>query len=235
MTSDLEVRTTAGLVRGVAVGDDLRAWRGIPYAASTAGEGRFRAPRPPEQWTYNLWPRNSAVIGNNAAVPDLAPDDGNSPVQTIAPARVENVAVNDGSEQRSMVNSVTVTFDGEVTLDPGAFEVTRQDGSQVALSVAASVVNGKTVAVLTFTGSDVVAGSLADGRYTLTVRGDLVHDRWGRQLDGDGDGSAGGNLSDSFFRLFGDSDGDGDVDQLDRNRFRADVDAWATQDILPDV
>ena len=50
MTSDLEVRTTAGLVRGVAVGDDLRAWRGIPYAASTAGEGRFRAPRPPEPW-----------------------------------------------------------------------------------------------------------------------------------------------------------------------------------------
>ena len=38
---------------------------------------------PPEQWTYNLWPRNSAVIGNNAAVPDLAPDDGNSPVRTV--------------------------------------------------------------------------------------------------------------------------------------------------------
>lgn len=41
------------------------------------------ATRPPCAWTYNLWPRNSAVIGNNAAVPDLAPDDGNSPVQTV--------------------------------------------------------------------------------------------------------------------------------------------------------
>jgi para-nitrobenzyl esterase len=50
VTSDLEVRTTAGLVRGVVVRDDLRVWRGIPYAASTAGEGRFRAPRPPEPW-----------------------------------------------------------------------------------------------------------------------------------------------------------------------------------------
>src|SRR3954453_20061114 len=50
MTSDLEVRTTAGVVRGVAVGDDLRAWRGIPYAASTAGGGRFREPRPPRPW-----------------------------------------------------------------------------------------------------------------------------------------------------------------------------------------
>ena len=38
---------------------------------------------PPEQWTYNLWPRNSAVIGNNTAVPDLAPDDGNSPVRMV--------------------------------------------------------------------------------------------------------------------------------------------------------
>jgi hypothetical protein len=179
------------------------------------------ATRPPEQWTYNLWPRNSAVIGNNAAVPDLAPDDDNSPVQTITPAQVESVAVNDGSEQRSMVNSLTVTFGGEVTLDPGAFEVTRQDGSPVELSVAASVVGGRTVAVLTFTGSDLVGGSLADGRYTLTVRADRVHDRWGRLLDGDGDGSAGGDRADVFSRLFGDADGDGDVDRQDRDRFRA--------------
>jgi hypothetical protein len=44
------------------------------------------ATRPPEEWTYNLWPRNSAVIGNNAAVSDLAPDDGNSPVRVVPPA-----------------------------------------------------------------------------------------------------------------------------------------------------
>jgi len=43
------------------------------------------ATRPPEEWTYNLWPRNSAVIGNNAAVPDLAPDDGNSPMRSVPP------------------------------------------------------------------------------------------------------------------------------------------------------
>lgn len=46
-----EVWTTAGVVRGVAEGDDLLRWRGIPYAASTAGEGRFRAPRPLQPWT----------------------------------------------------------------------------------------------------------------------------------------------------------------------------------------
>jgi hypothetical protein len=74
------------------------------------------ATRPPQEWTYNLWPRNG--IGLNVQVSDLAPDDGNSPFQVVAPARVAGVAVNDGSAQRSMVNSLTVTFDGPVTLDP---------------------------------------------------------------------------------------------------------------------
>ena len=40
-------------------------------------------------------------------------------------------------------------------------------------------------------------------------------------MDGDGDGSAGGNRVDGFHRLFGDSDGDGDVDWLDRELFRS--------------
>jgi hypothetical protein len=173
------------------------------------------ATRPPEQWTYNLWPRNSAVIGNNAAVPDLAPDDGNAPVRVIAPARVAGVAVNNGSAQRSMVNSLTVTFGGTVSLAPGAFELSRQDGSLVDLNVTTSVADGQTVAVLTFTGPDIVGGSLADGSYTLTIRGELVHDRFGRELDGDGDGVAGGDRDDGFVRLFGDSDGDGDTDHAD--------------------
>jgi hypothetical protein len=177
------------------------------------------ATRPPQEWTYNLWPRNG--VGRNVQVSDLAPDDGNSPVQTIAPARVASVVLNDGSAQRSMVNSVTVTFDGPVTLDTGAFTLNRVDGGPVELNVAASVVNGQTVAVLTFAGTDVIGGSLTDGSYTLTVQADQVHDRWGRELDGDGNGAAGGDRVDSFFRLFGDSDGDGDVDRLDRDRFRS--------------
>src|SRR5688572_12438656 len=104
-----------------------------------------------------------------------------------------------------MVNSLTVSLDAAVTLDPGAFELTRQDGSPVELTVAASVLNGRTVAVLTFVGPDVVAGSLADGSYTLIVHADRVHDRWRRELDGDADGSAGGDRADGFARLFGDS------------------------------
>ena len=120
-----------------------------------------------------------------------------------------------------MVNSLTITFDRVVTFDAGAFGLLGQGGTEVGLNVVASVVGGRTVAVLTFTGSDIIGGSLADGSYTLTVRGDLIRDEVGRELDGDRDGNGGGDRVDAFFRLFGDSDGDGDVDWLDRDLFRS--------------
>lgn len=43
--------TTAGMVRGLYdEATRTRSWRGIPYGASTAGQGRFRAPKPAEPW-----------------------------------------------------------------------------------------------------------------------------------------------------------------------------------------
>ena len=42
------------------------------------------ATKPPEQWTYNLWPRNGLIPGQNVHVSDLAPDDGNSPVRVLS-------------------------------------------------------------------------------------------------------------------------------------------------------
>jgi hypothetical protein len=140
---------------------------------------------------------------------------------TNAPPAVEGVQINDGSAQRSKVNSLTVTFNRVVTIEAGAFELRRDGAGLVDLQVTTSVVAGKTVAVLTFVGPDIVGGSLADGQFTLTIHSDHVHDRWGRELDGDGDGTSGGNRVDSFFRLFGDSDGDRDVDWQDRDLFRS--------------
>jgi hypothetical protein len=141
--------------------------------------------------------------------------EGNDDALAGAPQQVESVVLNDGSAQRSMVNRVTVTFGGAVVLDPGAIELRGQDGSLVDAKFDISMVSGKTVAVLTFAGPEFVGGSLADGSYTLTVLADHVHDRWGRELDGDGDGSAGGDRLDAFFRMFGDTDGDHDVDHAD--------------------
>jgi hypothetical protein len=143
------------------------------------------------------------------------------PGGAAALAKIASVVVNDGSVQRSMVNGLTVTFDRVVTFDPGAFWLQGQVGSLVGLNVTTSVVNGRTVAVLTFSGAGILGGSLADGDYTLTVRGDLIRDEFGRELDGDRDGIGGGDRVDAFFRLFGDSDGDCDVDWLDRDLFRS--------------
>ncbi len=137
------------------------------------------------------------------------------------PPTIESVVLNDGSAQRSMVNSLTITFDRVVTFDLDAFGLERNGGSEVSLNVATSVVGGRTVAVLTFSGSDIIGGSLADGNYTLTIRGDHIRDLVGRELDGDRDGNGGGERVDAFFRLFGDSDGDRDVDWLDRDLFRS--------------
>lgn len=74
----MEIKTTAGVVRGVVEGD-LVAWRGIPYAATTAGDGRLRAPRPPEPWTgvrdasrFGPVPpqaRNNAMLGAGRRTP----------------------------------------------------------------------------------------------------------------------------------------------------------------------
>jgi para-nitrobenzyl esterase len=93
VSSDLEVRTVAGVVRGVAVGDDLRAWRGIPYAASTAGEGRFRAPRPPEPWTGvrdavgfgPIAPQPVSRIAGLGATRSTRVDEGCLSVNVVAP------------------------------------------------------------------------------------------------------------------------------------------------------
>jgi pimeloyl-ACP methyl ester carboxylesterase len=135
------------------------------------------------------------------------------------PTKVASVVVNDGSVQRSMVNSLTVTFSTVVHLDPGAFALAREGGGVFDVHVSEAVVDGHSVDTLTFVGAGIIGGSLGDGHYTLTIHGGLVHDGFGQALDGAGTGVAGSDRVDTFFRLFGDADGDGHVDLGDLLRF----------------
>jgi para-nitrobenzyl esterase len=50
MASAVEVTVSGGMLRGTEV-DGVRVFRGVPYAASTAGDGRFAAPAPVEPWS----------------------------------------------------------------------------------------------------------------------------------------------------------------------------------------
>jgi hypothetical protein len=149
-------------------------------------------------------------------------------VQVAAPAAASSIVINDGGAQRSMVTRVTVAFSRWMTIDPGAFEIVKTGAGGGTVTVAAALCDegAQTVVTLTFTGTFVEYGSLKDGSYQLTVRGDKVHDRAsGVDWDGDGDQQPGGNrlfgaaAADKFFRKFGDADGSGLLEAADYYSF----------------
>jgi hypothetical protein len=147
-------------------------------------------------------------------------DPGGSAFVPPLPPQIDSVVINDGHPQRSKINRLTVTFDGPVTIDPGAFELRRHGTKKpIETKFTLSQTGGRTVALLTFKGAWVQYGTLKEGNYTLTVRAAKIRNATGDLLDGDGDGIAGGNYVDEFFRRFGDSDGDGDVDTADKRVF----------------
>lgn len=143
-----------------------------------------------------------------------------------SPPAVPTVIVNDGSAQRSRVDLLTVNFDAQVTFSGSvadAFTLTRTGGGAVNFSANATVVGGKTVVTMTnFTGSEAQFGSLKDGRFTLTAHSSQISVN-GSPMDGDGDGSAGGNLvfgeAQGLFRFFGDINGDRRVNIADYGLF----------------
>jgi hypothetical protein len=178
----------------------------------------------------------------------------------VLPPHVQSIQVNDGSAQRSEVRSIQVTFSDPVSFAGGdanaaaAFQLTHvQDSNNVIVGAAVSTdALGRTVVTLTFSGpeTDPMSAlnplnqnpaplpSLADGRYQLTVLSANVTGANGLALDGDDNGTAGGNYASPaeasysptglhLYRLFGDATGDGTVDLNDltalRNAFNSNL------------
>ncbi len=163
----------------------------------------------------SFWAVNEFAFGATPPSPGDSKDGNwgtaiaNFTVDATNQVEVQSVVVNDGAVQRSMVASLAVSFSEVVTLAAGAFELRDAAGNLLpaTITVTTQVVGGRTVATLTFGGAGVVGGSLADGRYTLTVRADHV--------TGPG-GPMAADYAFAFYRLFGDGTGDGvvDVDDL---------------------
>lgn len=134
------------------------------------------------------------------------------------PPQVSAIAINGGAAQRSSVTSLAVNFDRIVTLptpNVNAFSLVGPSGN-VPFTVGISTTTGVTVATLTF--PSLAAGSLSDGNYTFKVLGNQIS-AGGVALDGDGDAVPGGDTTRTFFRFFGDADGNRSVNIADYGLF----------------
>lgn len=147
----------------------------------------------------------------------------------VAPPTVSAIMINGGAVQRSMVTNIKVSFSEAVSFPSGianAFVVERTGkGSTGAVSFDA-MQSGSDVTI-TFKAGGAVgidpANSLQDGQYKLTVIATQVMGVGGT-LDGDGDMVSEGSPIDdktaAFHRLFGDGNGDGNVNSDDFALFR---------------
>lgn len=138
------------------------------------------------------------------------------------PPTVQGVNIGDGTSQRSQIDKLQVVFTKIVTFagaPSAAFQLVGPNGAvtvNVDLSLTTPI---QTVAKLTFSGANTEFGSVRDGNYTLTILGSQIT-TGGVNLDGDGNGSAGGNNTTTFHRLFGDANGDKSIAADDFIAFR---------------
>jgi hypothetical protein len=165
--------------------------------------------------------------------PDINGEDGlwgtryASFVLPAGPA-VNHFQINDGSAQRSRVTSVKIQFDKAVTLVAGAFTLallntggsglnnnSAPTNASAALGTPTSSDGGLTwvIPILASTSFSDATGSLRDGIFTLTVHSSAVTDSASHTL-------AGGDPTFTFFRLYGDIDGDATVGNIDFGRFK---------------
>jgi hypothetical protein len=152
----------------------------------------------------------------NQLIPDL-----------VAPGpHLVSTVIGNGTAQRSAFNSVTVTFDAAVNLNPGAITlsqlVTDSTGailSSIDVTAGITVTNplgdSKTwvVQVLAQGTLDNGYGDFTDGVYQLTIHAASV-------TNGSGVTLSGGNRVQSFLKLYGDINGDGVVGTIDFGSFR---------------
>jgi hypothetical protein len=178
---------------------------------------------------------NSALgfvtYGSPAAggVPHVVTDtSGKLAILYYASAPADGGHFDDSGIQRSVIRFVQVTFDSFVFLDPNhnrgldLVKVNGPYGAAAGTLVGANVVRatfdqatGRYTVVYAFSGPGTEFGSLEDGNYDLQFFNNFV------QGGGPGGPALATAVNDTFFRLFGDSNGDRQVDDTDRAAFQA--------------
>lgn len=182
---------------------------------------------------------NYNVAGaDNSATATILNDDSESPTPFVESiiyynddAAAEQAGLSqDDTGQRSIIRNIEVTFSGPVTVQLGAvtddsFVVESTDGAtkgqKAGLEVVSSdLVDGKQVVVLKFTGTDLIESISRRRGDAMLIDGDYEFRINGAELNIDANGPERGVVAvDEFYRLFGDTDGDRDVDSDDHALF----------------
>jgi len=133
-------------------------------------------------------------------------------------------ALNDGNSQRSTLARIEVGFDADVgeSLSVDDLVLTHADGTVVDLAGASFSYDAGTRAA-TWDLIGLPAERLPDGFYRAGLLSAGISDGAGRKLDGNRDGTGGDDYEFGLFRMSGDTNGDGSVNDLDR---RAVLDNW---------
>lgn len=152
------------------------------------------------------------------------PFDEDGTLELIGNVAFDPIQISDGSEQRSSVDSISIRFDGEVSIEPNAFSVQQRSTvnaetfEPVNISVTELLDGGDTVATIQFQSHVREGGDiLVDGNYELQVAGHLVS-KEGIPLGTDF--VFGDKEEDGLFSLYGDTDGDRDIDVFNLLAFR---------------
>ncbi len=175
----------------------------------------------------------TGTSGNTFTYADASASGSSSDIGTATPAETTSGLL--AGAQGSMVDSVVYTFSEPVNLDAAAFSIaltpsvtvngtSHSSGYGTAPGVlSAGSPDGGTTWVVTF-GDDsygdggVIANSIADGMYTITLSGaSVVSQSTGLPMAS--------NQTDQFYRLFGDVAGTMHVTNVDSNAFNR---AWGS-------
>ena len=147
------------------------------------------------------------------------------PLEVVAPVTpaVTRFVVDDGSQQRSMVREFTAIFNQPVDLEITQVTLLRLGGGPDHVVTAANPSGDGVTWQLRFFGPGTIGSSLPDGQYELRIPAGAAVGALGTRMATD--------FVQRFHRLFGDSDGDRDVDEIDYTRF---VRSYRTRRFEPD-
>jgi Bacterial Ig-like domain len=237
--------TPSTFIYGVAIGSSTSARPnglslGTTFIRPTGTAARYK----PVGAVYNGLPSTlRPAIGNTAAnwesIAPGSPGWNFSIGPTFTSAVVNGGVVFPNNSQRSIVTSLVVNFGSPVVLQSNPFSleniglltagssfipqnqliISPSSGASSSFTVtfdAGTVANGTDLnGVVKRSGGPAASAngnSLADGNYVLRIDPSKVK---GEGFSLVGDAAFGDVATDSFFRLYGDSDGDGDVDGTD--------------------